>query len=363
MSGTDEPERHAQTKGGLARAAALSPAERREIARNAAAARWHGAIPRATHEGKITIGGVTISCAVLEDGRRVLSESGVLRALGTSPSGTAHNAAKLPDGHPERLPMFVASNNLRSFIDNDLLILLTQPIYYRPYAKWGRTGRGLDATLIPRVCDVWLRARAAGKLLKRQLAIAERAEALVRGLAHTGIIALVDEATGYQEVRDRLALQAILNRFLTAEALKWIKRFPDEFYDEIFRLRKWDWARKGSQRPVQIAKDTINLVYMRIMPELLPELESVNPKAEGGRRKAAHHQFFSLDIGSPALNEHIRAVTTLMKAFDTWDEFKRAIDRALPIKTRMSDLPLWSQPIATIEAPTSVEQRPTAARK
>ena len=36
----------------------------------------------------------------------------------------------------------------------------------------------------------------------------------MRGFAQVGIAALVDEATGYQEVRDRKALQAILDAFL-----------------------------------------------------------------------------------------------------------------------------------------------------
>jgi len=40
-------------------------------------------------------------------------------------------------------------------------------------------------------------------------------------------VALVDEATGYQEIRDRLALQAILDRFLRKELAAWAKRFPD----------------------------------------------------------------------------------------------------------------------------------------
>ena len=60
---------------------------------------------------------------------------------------------------------------------------------------------------------------------------------LMRGLAHIGIIALVDEATGYQEVRDREALQALLDRYLRKELAAWAKKFPDDFYKEIFRLR------------------------------------------------------------------------------------------------------------------------------
>ena len=72
---------------------------------------------------------------------------------------------------------------------------------------------------------------------------------LTRGLAHIGIIALVDEATGYQEVRDKLALQAILDAYLRKELAAWAKRFPDEFYREMFRLKGWQWQGMSVNRP------------------------------------------------------------------------------------------------------------------
>ena len=185
----------------------------------------------------------------------------------------------------------------------------------------------------------------------------------MRGSATTGIIALVDQATGFQYERDRTALQVILNRYLSAELAAWAKRFPDEFYDELFRLRGWQWERKGSRRPVQVAKDTINLVYMRMLPDLVKELEIRNPKDERGRRRAKHHQFFTVDIGSPALNTHVHAIITLMRAFDTWEEFKSKLDRALPVVTRLSDLPLFSQSVGpavgTIEPPPPDELSPS----
>ena len=354
-----EPEgSSAQAKGGQARAAALSPEARKAIAQTAAFTRWHGDMPRATHEGELTIAGFSLRCAVLDDGRRVLSERGVLRALGIRPSGNLFESALLHEG-AGRLPMFVGQTNLRPFIDNELLVMLTQPIIYRPSGSrgGGRPNRGLEASLIPKVCEVWLRARDSKALHVRQSGIAARADSLMRGLARTGIIALVDEATGYQEVRDRLALQKILDAYLSRELAAWAKRFPDEFYDEIFRLRGWVWKRKGSRRPVQIAKDTINVVYLRMVPDLVKELEARNPKDEKGHRRAKHHQFFSVDVGSPALNAHLHAVITLMRAFDTWDEFKQKLDRSLPVVTRLSDLPLFSQgSVAAIAPPQRDEQ-------
>lgn len=359
----DDSELSTQAKGGQARAAALSPEERKTIAQSAALARWHSDVPRATHEGTLTIADFELQCAVLEDGRRVLSESGVLRALGTSPSGSSYKKGMLNESNTVRLPMFVASGNLRPFIDNELLILLTQPIMYRPRLK-GRLGRGLDATLIPKVCEVWLKARDAGVLRTSQLPIAGRADALVRGLARTGIIALVDEATGYQEVRDRLALQAILDAYLSRELAAWANRFPNEFYQQIFRLRGWTWdelkkkAGKG-QGPRVVGKYTNDFVYARLAPGILEELQQRNPVDERGQRKAKHHQWLTNDVGHPALAQHLHAVIGLLRAAETWDQFTKMLNRAFPRRMDVGDLPLFNQEsVGSIVPPPPAEQSP-----
>jgi hypothetical protein len=343
-----EPTSSPQSRGGSARAAVLTAAERKAIARTAAQSRWHADIPRATHEGMVNIGDLAIRCAVLDGGQRVLSEKSVLSAFGMSPSGTSFNAAIVGDDDSVRLPMFVGQVNLRPFIDNELQNLLTKPIMYRSQ-KGGKPARGLDAALIPKVCEVWLEAREAGALRKNQLGIAARADALVRGLARTGIIALVDEATGYQEVRDRFALQAILDAYLSRELAAWAKRFPNEFYHEVFRLRGWTFdelkkkAGKG-QGPRVVGKYTNDLVYARLAPGILEELQERNPVTEKGQRKAKHHQWLTEDVGHAALAQHIHAIMGLMRASQTWEEFQHMVNRAFPRRTDLKDLPLFNQP-------------------
>jgi hypothetical protein len=357
-----------QTKGGMARAAALSAEERKTIAKEAALARWHSDIPRATHEGPLEIDHLVLQCAVIEGGQRLLSEASSLRALGLQPSGTTFKTSILSgvDEETVRLPMFVSGLNLRPFIDNELMNLLTQPVLYRS-KKGGKPARGLDATLIPRVCEVWLRARESGVLKSNQLGIAARAEALMRALAKTGIIALVDEATGYQEVRDRQALQAILDAFLRKEFAAWAKRFPDEYFQEIFRLRGWRWdeLRKKSgkgQGPRVIGKYTNDIVYSRLAPGILEELQRINPPNDAGQRKVKHHQFFTEDVGHPALAQHVSNVLTLLRASKSWEEFQALLNRALPRKTDLKDLPLFNQPAASIAQPPHAEPPDSAVQ-
>ena len=81
----------------------------------------------------------------------------------------------------------------------------------------GQVGFGYSAELLPKVCDVYLRARDAGVLAANQQHIAKQADILMRALAHVGIMALVDEATGYQYDRARDALARILEKFIAKE--------------------------------------------------------------------------------------------------------------------------------------------------
>ena len=62
---------------------------------------------------------------------------------------------------------------------------------------------------------------------------------LIRALATVGIIALVDEATGYQDTRLKAALAKILEKYIVEEYRPWTMTFPHEFYKEIFRLKGW----------------------------------------------------------------------------------------------------------------------------
>ena len=70
-----------------------------------------------------------------------------------------------------------------------------KPIDYR---DGDRIVRGYDANVLVVVCNIWLSARQAGALQAQQLPKAQKAELLARALAETGIVALVDEATGYE---------------------------------------------------------------------------------------------------------------------------------------------------------------------
>ena len=82
-------------------------------------------------------------------------------------------------------------------------------------------------------------------------------------LAKTGIVALVDEATGYQEVRPEDALAAYLEKVIRKELAAWVKRFPDEFYENIYKLKGWVWPGMQKNRYSVVARSH-GIWYMNV---------------------------------------------------------------------------------------------------
>lgn len=312
--------------GGLARAESLTGEERAAIAKKAALARWNKDFPAAIYgspERPLTIGGQQIQCYVLDDETRVLTQASFLEALGRHRKANVRN-----EGGEETLPAILQGKAIKPFISQELLEK-SRPIQFRTAS--GVLANGYRAEILPMVCEMYLKARDADVLPPNQRHVAKQAEILIRALAHVGIIALVDETTGYQDYRSRTALNEILEQFIAEELRKWTKTFPDEFYKQMFRLRNWEFKPSSvRKRPGVVGKYTNNIVYDRLAPGILEELKKKNPKLPSGRRKHKHFQWLTEDIGDPRLREHLASVITLMRASSEWSQFLRMLDRALP---------------------------------
>jgi len=281
-------------------------------------------IPQATHTGEIKIGDKIIPCAVLEDGTRLLTQGGFLQALGRSsrPPGPSKGKAGF-----EELPAFLRGKSLKPYITNELSASSNFVVFR---LKSGQKSNGYKATLLPKVCEVFLQAQDDNALAPNQARMAQSASILMRGLAHIGITALVDEATGYQADRARDALERILEQFIAKEYSKWLKTFPDDFYKEMFRLKGWAYSKLTPKRPPLIGRYTNDVIYARLAPEILEELRKKNPKDEKGRRHQRHHQWLTEATGHPRLREHLTAVIALMRISDNWKDFMKHLDKALP---------------------------------
>ena len=60
---------------------------------------------------------------------------------------------------------------------------------------------------------------------------------MICGFASVGIIALVDEATGYQYERPRRDLEEYLKKFLSEDLLCWARTFPGDYFKHLCRLK------------------------------------------------------------------------------------------------------------------------------
>jgi hypothetical protein len=190
------------------------------------------------------------------------------------------------------------------------------------------------------ICDVVLSARKDGALLKHQEHIADRCELLVRGFARVGIIALVDEATGFQCDRAKDALTRILEAFIAKELQPWLRTFPADFYQEMYRLRGMEYPDDTVQRPRYFGLLTNDIVYDRLAPDVLKKLKEVNPKQESGRRKHKYFQWLTSNVGYPKLREHLGSVVTIMKPSGDWHDFQAKLNRVHPSYRKPTQLSL-----------------------
>jgi hypothetical protein len=325
-----------KAKGGVARANALTKEQRSSIAKKAAAARWaEDAPPQAAYMGEIKIGDAVIPCAVLEDGTRLLTQAGFLSALGRSPKPKGRSQ-QVADG----LPPFLNTVSLKPLITKEI-IDSTVPVVFRTVT--GGRALGFKADLLTKVCNLFLEARNAGLLTAQQKGIADKCEILVRALADVGIAGLIDEATGYQAVRPKDALQQYLEKIIRKELAVWAKKFPDEFYENIYTLRGWPWPGMGKNRYSVVAHYTRDLVYERMAPGLLKELEGKSPRDDKGQRDNKLHQWLTPDVGDPMLASHLQSVLTLQRLCIAngwgWTKFMNMVDQIMKKKGQSFDLP------------------------
>jgi len=266
-------------------------------------------IPQATYWGELQIGDATLPCYVLETGERVFSLKGVVVGLIGTQGG--------------QLAEYLKVRTLKEYLPEDLTpdengnipALVT---FDTGAFGVGATALGLPVEKLIDLCSAYSAAADKGSLTDRQQAIATTANAFLRACSKVGVIALVDEATGYQYAREEKALQFKLKVFLSEELRKWEKTFPDELWEEFARLTHWD--RPLHIRPKSWGKLVMELVYGYLDQDVADWLRKHAPKPMKGQN---YHQWLSGQYGLKHLDRHIWMVIGIAKTCTTIGELQR----------------------------------------
>lgn len=297
-----------QSAGGRARAQKLPQARRSDIAKNAAAARWalpetRGEMPEASSQGILPIGDVKIDCYVLKDRRRLIHKRAMARALCLKSAGG--NA----------LMKTLNGKTLGSRIPPDLREKIENPIVFKPLV--GDPAHGYEATVLIDLCAALMDAEP--HLLPAQKFLAQQAEIIIRAAAKVGIIALVDDATGFIEDRRRGEYLELWQECIREEARKWEAReFPEDLFEIFYRTYGLKRLNPDSTKhPKFFSKLIRKYIYQPLLNSngaILELLDEKNPVvyANGGRRHKLY-QFLTDEIGMPAVRSQIWQVVGIGK--------------------------------------------------
>ena len=287
---------------------------------------------QATHKGYMRMGDIDLECYVLEDGRRVFHKKGIAKAIGLKSAG---GSAFLKT---------MSRKGLGNEISEDLRSAIESPIYFT-YLTSGM-GHAYEADVLVEVCKAIKRAHDADYLSKTQEELYRQANALLYAVGKVGVIALIDEATGYQTKRSPEALRLLVQQYLEAEKREWRKEFPDEYYHElnnIYGNESMATLKSGTMvlnKPRYFAKFTRTYVYEPLANgAVLEELDKLNPTIDKkGTRRDRFHQHLSEDYGLEKLRIQVREVITILKISNSMDEFKRLFKRRFPKRGDQIDL-------------------------
>lgn len=283
----------------------------------------------------LRIAGTEIGCAVLEDKTRVISYSGITRSLGLGKGG---GGGQEIGGELQKLPRFLYLKALKPFISTELAAGIENPIEFLPL-HGGRTAFGIPAERFTDICQVWIDADNAGKLEGKHKETAEKARILQKAVGKIGWVALVDEATGYQKVRDKDALQGLLTLYIAKEFQPYLKTFIDAFYEEIYRLKRWNYNPKKNKYQV-VGKYTLTYVYGCLPPVVVEAAKRKTPRDKSGNYTKKLFQSLTQDVGKQHLDRALGGVIALMKASSSWEGFKRNFTRAYGEQKDQLQLPL-----------------------
>lgn len=258
----------------------------------------------ASHYGIVRFDNLECEAAVLTTGERGYVRKELAKLLGF------HESHK--GGRFARFLAEIAPNSLSLLEKTSGPILLPS----------GRQTQFFPAGIIADVASAVVNAAITGSLHRARQGIVGNCLTIMRSLATTGEVALIDEATGFQHHRAPDALQELISKLLRQSSSSWERRFHPDYYRALYRLFNWRYQGHEQNPPHVIGQITLRWVYGPVLPEeLLGEIRN----RKGISQK--HHQWLS-EQGLAHLESQTHTVTAIARSSMSYPDFKRRCEAA-----------------------------------
>ena len=279
--------------------------------------------------------GDQVECYVLEDGRRVISKRGIQKALGISMTESG-----------QKLEKFLLSFKDKPISPVNFNVIETGFGQGFNFARKGAGGAQMnttayDATFLMDICHFIQDLYLLKALPEEYAYLHTRATIVERTFAKLGIIAFIDEATGYFKFKKKNEYKKIVEQLLLEEFGDWKKMFDEEFFDVLWKI----WLNKArpthNKRPPFFGNIIRKYIYYPLAVKklglseegfglLLKELDTKNLD-----RKVRHHQFLN-DIGKEVLRDHITRFKTIGELSGDKQSFKNNFEKAFKLNRQLS---------------------------
>lgn len=264
----------------------------------------NASILTASHYGVVHFGDLDCEAVVLTTGERGYVRKQVAKLLGVHENNTGH-----------RFRQILADFSPKSLSDMDKF---ESPISLPS----GRRAQFFPAGVITQIATGVIDAALNQTLHRARKKLVPNCMKIMRALATTGEVALIDEATGYQHHRAPDALQELISKLLRQSCASWERRFHPDYYRAIYRLFGWKYQGHDQNPPHVVGQITLRWVYGPVLPEdLLGEIRN----RKGISQK--HHQWLT-DQGLAHLESQIHAVTAIARSSMSYPDFKRRCEAA-----------------------------------
>ncbi len=298
-------------------------------------------IPEAKHYGVLNFGDREVSCYVLDDGRRVISRTGATDVL-TGKKGGGN------------LESYIGIKPLQKYISPEIV---ENMINFAIEGVVNKTIMGIEAGTFIEICRAYVTALDEGAIkTTSQISIAIKASMFLASCAKVGLIALIDEATGYQYIRAEDALQIKYKLYLKDEMRKWERTFPNELWYEFGRLTNWKGA--VTQRPKYWGRLVMELVYDYMDKDIADWLRENAPKPQKGQN---YHQWLTSQYGLRKLIEQIWMLIGMARSCQTMHELREKMAKLY--NREPFQLSLFLPPIASLPKPIQKKEQKAPLNK